>query len=314
MDIKHIKRFVEIVDKGSVSAASKDERVTLQAMSRSVRELEAELKGSLILRTPTGVRTTPLGEEFYKIACKVIQEHEKLEQLSTEYWTKENGGSGKTLVTALLCSSPLRNEKWLCEKTAELIRKKLRTGAVVCACPEEEAIALLAGGQADVLITIGPIRYAGIDCLTVGNLYPAALVDKGHPLARKGQIGIRDLDGCRIDFLDGLDAYSETLSPLYEQLRRTAHLVTFDPCDIGRFLKEEGGVVLVPGVPEMTGRYPDTVLVPITQDSDALITVCLNSMKSRKSDVYWEIEHLFASEIAEIGSGTFARKHLGWKS
>ena len=62
MDPRHLQQLATILDKGSITAASKHLCLTQPTLTRNMRVLEMQAGGQLFTRSRFGVRSTPLGE------------------------------------------------------------------------------------------------------------------------------------------------------------------------------------------------------------------------------------------------------------
>ncbi len=78
MQFRQLRYFVSIVDAGSFSRAASLVHVAQPALSQQIAELEAELGLTLLLRTPRGVRPTPVGETLYREASAILRQIENL--------------------------------------------------------------------------------------------------------------------------------------------------------------------------------------------------------------------------------------------
>ena len=72
MDIKVLRNFVEIVDSGSLTAASKKLFIAQPALSNQLKALEKELDVTLIERNSRHQRLTHAGKVFYERAKSII--------------------------------------------------------------------------------------------------------------------------------------------------------------------------------------------------------------------------------------------------
>jgi DNA-binding transcriptional LysR family regulator len=66
--------FVRIVDGNSLSAAARSQRISLPAVSRQLRSLEAELGASLIVRSTRRLNVTDAGRQWYTHCVRVLRE------------------------------------------------------------------------------------------------------------------------------------------------------------------------------------------------------------------------------------------------
>lgn len=62
MDLRQLRYFLEVADQGGFNRAASHLHVAQSALSRQVRELEAELNTALFVRTATGVQLTAAGK------------------------------------------------------------------------------------------------------------------------------------------------------------------------------------------------------------------------------------------------------------
>lgn len=75
-DLIYIKT---IVDEGGVSQAAKKMFVSQPSLSQSVKRIEEALEVPIFKRTPKGLVLTPEGEEYYKMARKVLKIYDSFE-------------------------------------------------------------------------------------------------------------------------------------------------------------------------------------------------------------------------------------------
>jgi DNA-binding transcriptional LysR family regulator len=74
MELRQLRYFVRIVDLGSLSKAAADLFVAQPALSKQIAALEAELKATLLVRSPRGVTPTEAGQAFYRQAQSVLRQ------------------------------------------------------------------------------------------------------------------------------------------------------------------------------------------------------------------------------------------------
>jgi LysR family transcriptional regulator, nitrogen assimilation regulatory protein len=74
MDIRQLKYFVAIVDRGSLSKAAEQLCVAQPSLSQQVASLEVELKTQLLLRSHQGVKPTEAGRALYLRARDVLRQ------------------------------------------------------------------------------------------------------------------------------------------------------------------------------------------------------------------------------------------------
>jgi DNA-binding transcriptional LysR family regulator len=82
--IRQLRYFIEIADQGSFTAAAERLYVAQSALSRQIKELEAQLATPLFERTARQPRLTPAGQAFLGRARLLLADLEKAERLAQE--------------------------------------------------------------------------------------------------------------------------------------------------------------------------------------------------------------------------------------
>jgi LysR family transcriptional regulator, nitrogen assimilation regulatory protein len=80
MHLRTLQNFVTVADAGSLTAAAAAIPLAQPALTRQVRELEAEMGVQLLQRLPRGVRLTQAGVSFYESAQRILAETARLKQ------------------------------------------------------------------------------------------------------------------------------------------------------------------------------------------------------------------------------------------
>ncbi len=81
MNILHMKYAVEVAKRGSLSKASETLLVAQPNISRSIKELEADLGITIFERTTKGMILTPDGEEFINYAKGILNQIDAVENM-----------------------------------------------------------------------------------------------------------------------------------------------------------------------------------------------------------------------------------------
>lgn len=80
MNLKTLRYFVAIADAGSLTAAAAAISIAQPALTRQLRELEADLGMPLFHRMPRGVRLTQAGVTLYEAAQRILGEAQRVRQ------------------------------------------------------------------------------------------------------------------------------------------------------------------------------------------------------------------------------------------
>ena len=84
MNILHMKYAVEVANFGSLNKASEELLIAPPNLSRSIKELEADLGIMIFDRSSKGMTLTRRGEEFIHYAKKILEQIEEVEQTFRE--------------------------------------------------------------------------------------------------------------------------------------------------------------------------------------------------------------------------------------
>jgi LysR family transcriptional regulator of abg operon len=74
MELKKLRHFIAVVDAGSLSGASEVLHITQPALTRSIKNLEAQLEAGLLERKTRGVLPTEAGARLYHQAKMILNE------------------------------------------------------------------------------------------------------------------------------------------------------------------------------------------------------------------------------------------------
>ncbi|MGH8703703.1 MAG: LysR substrate-binding domain-containing protein [Burkholderiales bacterium] len=95
MRLNQIRVFLAVVESGSIRAAARSLEVSPPAVSKSLRQLEEELRVRLLERTQHGVVTTPAGRAFVARARVIRSELRKAEE---EFAQFSGDGAGSVAI------------------------------------------------------------------------------------------------------------------------------------------------------------------------------------------------------------------------
>ena len=80
MNLRELKRFLAVVEYGSINKAAAHLNVSQPSLSKDIHELERRLGVTLLVRTARGVSLTPFGQTIFARAKLIDAEFRKLEQ------------------------------------------------------------------------------------------------------------------------------------------------------------------------------------------------------------------------------------------
>lgn len=79
MTLQQLKYIVEVADKGSITEAAKNLFISQPSLSASIKELEAEIKTTIFIRTNKGIIVSNDGADFLGYARQILQQVELVE-------------------------------------------------------------------------------------------------------------------------------------------------------------------------------------------------------------------------------------------
>ena len=294
MNIKQLRYFAAAVEHGSLSAAAKNQYVTVQAISKSIADLEREMGVDLFVRESRGVQVTPFGKAFMREATPILQNFSELESFASHYQ-----GTFKPLCALhlSLCAPPFLGNEKARESIATFTKRSLGLETRVSLDNGEKALDGLRLGGYDMLITIGPFLDSDTDCVSVGAVAPGLVMSKDHPLARKESVALADLGGFPLSLSSSFDTFNDSIAVMYQKRNSDIEFVSVSSEDFNNHLFGQQGVTFAVYIPSLGNLHPDTVVRPVAVGDAIAIPICLVSLKNRKSEAYLIFERWLTSAL-----------------
>src|SRR5262245_9752110 len=177
MRLHHVRDFVAVVESGAIRAAARKLGVSQPAVTKSIRNLEAELHVQLLQRTPQGIVPTAPGRAFLARARVIQSEIRKAEEELAHVGREGEGevalGVGPTAAFLIVPEAVVRFREQFPRARVRILEGFLR---VTLPLVRDETLDLAVGplpeGKLDPAIAFRPlVRH---DYIVVGR--------KGHPL------------------------------------------------------------------------------------------------------------------------------------
>lgn len=197
MNILHMKYALEVAKMGSLYKASEKLLVAVPNISRSIKELEADLNITIFERTTKGMSLTPEGEEFIALAKSILGQIEQMEKYYREGPTKKQRFSISVPRACYISEAFAEFSKMLSKDSAEIFYKETNSERTIQNMLNQD-------------YKLGIVRYAE----NYDSHFKAMLEDKGfvyelvteftyslimsrdNPLSKKQEIKFDDLSGC----------------------------------------------------------------------------------------------------------------------
>lgn len=213
MDFAQLKRFITVVEGGSLGKAAETLNLSQPGLSKSIHQLEAYFGEPLLHRGTKGVTTTELGKAVYRRAKRVLAEWHQLE---TERAAISGGFTGHVTVGVARGTGFLG--RVIPAANAKLSQSRYSVRLTVISGVTEELVPALQLGELD--FAIAPLdAIVGKPDLVGETLFHdrcGLFVDAHHPLARVGAVSIEQLT--KYSWL-----YSSDVLSYYDALCLLAH-------------------------------------------------------------------------------------------
>lgn len=194
MNILHMKYAVEVARSGSLAKASEKLLIAVPNISRSIKELEADLGITIFDRTNKGMELTPDGEEFISYAKGILGQIEQVEKFYKDGSPQKQKFSISVPRACYISEAFTEFSKSLSNDPAEIFYKETNSQRTIHNILNHD-------------YKLGIIRYAenydnyfktmleenGLEFNTVTEFSYLLLMSKDSPLAAKEKITFSDL-------------------------------------------------------------------------------------------------------------------------
>lgn len=242
MNIRQLQFFYRAACAGNFSATARAEGVTVQAVSKSMHELEEELGGQLFEREGRGMRLTPLGEALLEPARRAVESFESVGQLADAL---SKGPAHRSDLRLALITPPFSKHEFICGIVAHLMAHSLGVETSLSVRVGDDALASLRAGALDALFTIGRLDAPGCTCAQIGTVAPGIFLGRRHPLRGKRRLTFADLEPYPVLWNDRIDGFNETVLVTCRKAGLASPLVNVDTNEgVVDFLENRDGYIM----------------------------------------------------------------------
>ena len=196
MNILHMKYAVEVAKAGSLNKAAENLLIAAPNVSRSIKELEADIGISVFERTAKGMELTPEGEEFINYAKGILSQIEEVESFYKRGSSKKQKFSVSVPRACYISEAFAQFSRTLSGDAAEIFYKETNSQRTIRNILEND-------------YKLGIIRYAenydkyfkamleekGLSYEMVTEFSYTLIMSADNPLAKKETITFDDLSG-----------------------------------------------------------------------------------------------------------------------
>lgn len=296
MNIVQIRYFVAVYHAGSFSKAAKEQFVTVQAVSKSIADLESELGRELFERKSRGVVPTAFGEAFYAKAAGALRDFDELQTFADGTPSPQ-----PSMLRLALCAPNFNGNERVLANIRALLSRQLGANVELTLSGGFEGIDLLRKADVDALITIGRLDTPHTDCVPVLTAPPGVSFSARHPLASQESVAIEQLDPYPVCVAKDFDYFNESILITYAKRGLKSPRETILSADeFPAFLEERLGYAFSMGLPVLADDRHDTVVRPIAAQDAVPIPICLVTLKFSKSPLYLAVERFLTDNASRI--------------
>lgn len=209
INLRQIEAFRAVFQTGSMTAAGALMGVTQPAVSRLIRDLEAELKLPLFDRKAGKVTITPDAVALYREVQRSFHGLDRIARAAAELVGKREGD--------LRIASSVGPSFYALPPVLARFREDWPgVGLSLLTCPSPEVLDLVAMRQADVGIAVAPAEAPGVDIEPLPGPNAVCVLPAGHPLGARRVVRPRDLDGVPILMISDYSLLQQRIMQRFE--------------------------------------------------------------------------------------------------
>ncbi len=188
INMRQIEAFRAVILTGSMTGAGEMLNISQPAVSRLIRDLERDLDLTLFKRA--GARITP-NEEALLLNIEVERMFIGNEKI------RETAAAIRGVSTGMLRVAAMPNLAvgYLSPLVSRFLDEHPNASVTLHEDSSINIIDLLSRHQYDVGLAYAPMPHPGVEVRPLPPTEAVCIVPKGHPLARQGEIHVRDLEG-----------------------------------------------------------------------------------------------------------------------
>lgn len=184
MEIQQLKYFLEIVKRGSFTAAAAELNISQSSLSKHLKALEEELGVRLLDRSTRSFKVTGAGEEFYEFASRTIEEYNELQ-------SKMDSHRDKIKRTLTIGTIPVMSQYGITSLIASFIKQQGDIDVGIIEGRSHEILELLDSRKIDLaFIRTVSLPGSGYKVRPLVDDELVLVVPKGHPLAGRESVDL----------------------------------------------------------------------------------------------------------------------------
>ncbi len=192
MNLNHLRSFLEVTKRGSLSEAARARRISQPAISNQIKRLERELGMVLLIRSERGVVSlTAAGEVFRAFAAQVMTAHEEMMQ-RLNHLREEISGE------LVIAASTTPGEFILPQLLTDFRARYPQVETKVTIADTKDVVEKVLARQCDIGFIGAPIERPRLILVPLIKDEIVLAVYPDHPFARREAIRLEELQGQRL--------------------------------------------------------------------------------------------------------------------
>lgn len=309
MDIRQARYFAAACHGGSLSAAARKLGVSVQAASKAIGELEAQVAEPLFVRNDRGVVPTAAGLGLLARVEPFLEAFDSLNEFVQDpdgcaAPCDESAVDARPMTLKLaLCSPPLAGIMDMRAHFEQSISRALGVRVSLAVASVPEGLSMLRAGKLDCLFSIGRIAGDDLRCVPYGSLKAGVLLSSAHPLAGFASVTLDDLAPYRAVNSLLYDHCGGSIFDVYmEQGLRSVPYVSTSMDDYKRVMLEGDAYVFSAYLPVLHQHSDVLAIRPIADVDSVPIPQCLVTLASSRSAACRALEHIALTKPAALMS------------
>lgn len=283
MNIGQVRYFVAVYEAGSFSGAAKAQFITVQAVSKSIADLEQELGQPLFERKSRGVEPTAYGKALYGRAVTALASFDELQSFAL-------GGAEQSAASTLhltLCAPNFYGFERVVDNIRSLTQGIVGAPVSVDLCAGYEGLENLRSGKTDALITIGQLDTPFTDCVTIADSPTGVSLMADHPLASLECVTLDQLAPYPVVVSPDLDYFNESILVTYTKRGLASERIVPESLDeVAPIFSERQGYAFSVLQSALADKRFGTVVRPLCPSDMVTVPICFVTSKYQKSPLY----------------------------
>ncbi|MGA9042171.1 MAG: LysR family transcriptional regulator [Terriglobales bacterium] len=243
MEIHQLRYFCAIVRAGSFTRAAESLGIAQPSLSQQIRALEKQVGTPLFERLGRSIRLTEYGEALRQPALDILQQ---VAEAESSLASLQEGVRGRLRVGVIPTIMPY----WIAPRIREFLGRFPDVELQFVEETTSQLVEHLQSGDLDIVVTGLPVRNPDIVCSELFREPLLLAVAETHPLARKRNVDLQDLQNERLLLLKEGHCLREDALMACTRAKATLHSVfeTNQLATIFQLVRSSFGLTLVPAM------------------------------------------------------------------